>query len=428
LGVSIDRWRRGEELDELLGVPSEDRPGIDVPPAPGVAGTRAIAHDAIAAVVTGSVLAPRIVTGAGTDIGTARRDANGAIVAGPRERVPFVLTLPAAPAARAVPIVVAHHGFNASRVTGFASANTAARAGLGVLAIDAFQHGDRAASARDTLHAMRGDVPGPDGFAESDMLDVSGRVFGVIGAAPGLALFPGYSLGAFLQFGADIESAVRVVRDGSLAQALHDTAPEEFDGFDAGRIGFIGNSLGAVVGASVLKAEPDLRFAVQNVPPGSIVETLAESPAFRPLVDSLFLPILGIETVFDEVDRHLLFDPVIDLTRWILEPVDPLALAPYLVRDSVRPGGAADILFQVAGLDEVAAPRPTQSMLAAAGVTRVTRYDPAAHGMLEVVDQSSQYEPPAAPPFVLRPAVLPIANPIVAEHAEIEAFLAEHVE
>jgi hypothetical protein len=428
LDVSIDRWRRGEEIDEILGVPSEDRPGIDVPPAAGVAGTRSIAHDAIAAVVTGSVLAPRIVTGAGTDIGTARRDANGAIVAGPRERVPFVLTLPAAPAARAVPVVVAHHGFNASRVTGFASANTAARAGLAVLAIDAFQHGDRAASARDTLHAMRGDVPGPDGFAETDMLDVSGRVFGVIGAAPGLALFPGYSLGAFLQFGADIESAVRMVRDGSLAQALHDGAPAEFEGFDSGRIGFIGNSLGAVVGASVLNAEPDLRFAVQNVPPGSIVETLAESPAFRPLVDSLFLPILGIETVFDEVDRHLLFDPVIDLTRWILEPVDPLALAPYLVRDSVRPGGAADILFQVAGLDEVAAPRPTESMLTAAGATRVTRYDPAAHGMLEVVDQSSQYEPPAAPPFVLRPAVLPIANPIVPEHAEIEAFLAEHVQ
>ena len=127
------------------------------------------------------------------------------------------------------------------------------------------------------------------------MLDVSARVFGLVGAAPGLELFPAYSLGAFLQFGADVASAVRVVRDGTLAQALRDGGVTAFEGFDTQRIGFIGNSLGAVVGASVLVAEPDVRFAVQNVPPGSIVETLAESPEFRPLVDAIFLPIFGVE-------------------------------------------------------------------------------------------------------------------------------------
>lgn len=427
LDVSIERWRRGDEIDELLGIPSEDRPGIDVPPAPGVAGTRSIVHDSIGDVVTGYFVAPRVLSGAGTDIGTALRDQQGNIAAGPREHVPFLLTLPAVHAGAQVPVVVAHHGFNASRVTGFASANTAARAGVAVLAIDAFQHGDRAASANDVVDAMRGDLPGPDGFAETSMLDVTGRVFGLLGAAPGLELFPAYSLGAFLQFGADIASTVRVVRDGTLAQALRDGGMAGFEGFDTRRIGFIGNSLGAVVGASVLVAEPDVRFAVQNVPPGSVVETLAESPAFRPLVESLFLPILGVDGSFDEVERHLLFDPIIDLSRWILEPVDPLALAPYLLLDPVRQGGAAEILFQVAALDEVAAPLATQSMLAAAGATRVTRYDPAAHGMLEVLNQTSQYEPPVVPPFVLRPVELPIANPIVEEHDEIEAFLAENV-
>jgi hypothetical protein len=66
-------------------------------------------------------------------------------------------------------------------------------------------------------------------------------------------------------------------------------------------------------------------------------------------------------------------------------------------------------------------------MLAVTGSTRVTRYDPAAHGMLEVLDQTSRYEAPAAPPFILRPVELPVVNPLVAEHAEIEAFLAENV-
>lgn len=422
--VAIERWRRGDDIDELLGVPNEDRPGIDVPPAPGVAGTRAIAHHRIADVITGRLLAPRIVTGSGTDIGTARRDDTGAIIAGPREAVPFVLTLPVDAGPRP-PLVVAHHGFSASRVTGFASANTAARAGVAVLAIDAFQHGDRAASARDEQHALRGALPGADGFAETDSLDVTGRVFGVIGAAPGLSLFPAYALGAFLQFSADVAAAVRAVRDGSLVQALHDAGVTSVDGFDAQRIGFIGNSLGAVVGASVLVAEPDVRFAVQNVPPGAIVETLAESPEFRPLVDGLFLPTLGVDGPFDEVARHLVFDPVVDLSRWILEPIDPLALAPYLLRERVHPGAPPAILFQVAALDEVAAPLATESMLGAVGPARVTRYDPAAHGMLEVLDQTSRYVPPAVPPFVLRPVEIPVVNPLSAEHDEIAAFLAE---
>jgi hypothetical protein len=427
LEVSIQRRRRGDEIDELLGIPSEDRPGIDVPPAPGVAGSRSIAHGSIADVITGYFVAARVVTGAGTDIGTALRDQDGEIVAGAREQVPFLLTLPAVPAGALVPVVVAHHGFNASRVTGFASAETAARAGVAVLAIDAFQHGERAASAHDDAHAMRGDLAGPDGFAETSVLDLSARVFGLLGAAPGLELFPGYSLGAFLQFGADVASAVRVVREGTLAQVLRDGDLPSFAGFDTQRVGFIGNSLGAVVGASVLVAEPDIHFAVQNVPPGSIVETLAESPEFRPLVDALFLPIFSIDGPFDDVERHLLFDPIINLSRWILEPVDPLALAPYLLLDPVKQGDPAEILFQVAALDEVAAPLATQSMLAATGAARVTRYDPAAHGMLEVLNQSSRYEPPAVPPFVLRAVELPILNPLVAEHDEIKAFLEENL-
>jgi hypothetical protein len=166
---------------------------------------------------------------------------------------------------------------------------------------------------------------------------------------------------------------------------------------------------------------------VQNVPPGSIVETLAESTEFRPLVDSVFLPLIGVTGPFDEVNRHLLFDPIVDLSRWILEPIDPLALAPYLLREPVHGGAAPAILFQVAAWDEVAAPRPTDSMLAATGSTRVTRYDPAAHGMLEVLNQSSRYQAPSAPPFVLRPTELPVANPLVAEHDEIAAFLAQQV-
>jgi len=425
--VSIERVRTGEEIDELLGVPSIDRPGIDVPPAPGTAGTRSIAHDTLAEVITGSFAAPRLVEGAGTDIGFVRRDANGSIVAGPREPVPFALTIPLGADRARLPVAIVHHGFSASRTTGFALAETAARAGVAVLAIDAFQHGARAASAVDTLHAIRGNVPGPDGFAETSSADVSARIFGIIGAAPGLTGFPGYSHGSLLQFAADVMSTVRVLREGGLAAAVSGASPQGAVVFDGEGLSYIGVSLGSVVGMSALTAEPGLRAGVENVPPGSIVETLVESPEFRPVVEALFLPVLGLDPAdYDEVERKLILDPIADLTRWVLEPVDPLALAPYLVGDRVVPGDAPEVLFQVAALDEVAALLATESMLAATGETRITRYDPAAHGMVEVLDQSSRYEPPAAPPFQLRPIPIPVVNPIEDVHDEIGAFLASH--
>jgi len=415
---------RGALLDELLGQPAEDRPGIDVPPIAGTGGTRSIVHGSIAEVYRGAFAAPRLVEGSGTDVGVLRRDAAGNLVAGPRESVPFVLTIPAVTERTRLPLVIAHHGFNASRVTGFASAETAARAGVAVLAIDAFQHGDRAASASDDVNAMRGGIAGADGYAETQPLDVSGRVFGVLGTAPGLAGFTGYPHATLLQFAADVFSAVRLVRDGTLAAELFaSVAPLAPTGFDPERIGFVGNSLGAVVGASVLVAEPDVRAAVQNVPPGSIVETLAESPEFRPLVESIFLPLLGITGPFDEIERRLLMDPIVDLTRWVLEPVDPLALAPYLIADSPRPRGPAEILFQVAATDEVAAPLATASMIGASAAPRVTVWDPAAHGMLEVLHQESRWEPPVVPPFRPRAAPVPIDNPIVGVHEELRGFL-----
>ncbi|MBM4268347.1 MAG: hypothetical protein FJ144_17345 [Deltaproteobacteria bacterium] len=421
LDVRIDRVRTGSEIDELLGVPSEDRPGIDVPPEAGTDGSRSIVHGAIGEVITGTFAAPRVIEGAGTDVGLARRDASGAIEAGPREDVPFVLTIPAGADRSRLPIAVAHHGFNASRVTGFATANTAARVGVAVLAIDAFQHGDRARSARDERNAIR-DLPGPDGFAETEAADVSARVFGLSGTAPDLAFFTGYPLATFLQFAADVVSAVRAAREGGLGAAVGDAVGSP-TGFDPERIGYIGNSLGAVVGVSALVMEPDLRAAVQNVQPGSIVETLAESTEFRPLVEALFLPRLGVEGPFDEVERHLILDPIVDLTRWVLEPIDPLALAPYLFRDPVHGGPSAEVLFQTASLDEVAATLATDSMLAASGAPRATVWDPAAHGMLEVLHQGSRYEPPAAPPFRLRPEPIPVDNPIAGVHLEIEELL-----
>jgi hypothetical protein len=449
--ITIDATWSGVELDDLLGIPSEERPGIDIPPAPGIEGSASIPHETVEIVVAGRFSAKRFVTGSGVEVGTTVRDAEGRPLAGGEDQVPFVLIVPKNVDLGQLPVVVMHHGFNASRTTAFAIADTAGRAGFAVLGIDAFQHGARAASATDELHAMRGDVAGADGFAEAVTLEVTGRTFGFLGTPPELVLFPGYPLGAFEQFAADAISAIHLVRAGD-PSVLQAAAPVLADlAFDPSRIAFVGNSMGAVVGSSVLGVEPDVDAAVLNVLPGSIIETLAESGEFRPLMESLLLPQLGVSGQFDELERAMLFDPTVDLFRWVLEPVDPLAHARTLARERVA-GPAPHLLVQLAGHDEVAAPPASESVIAAAGIVGVgefafadiepamlplpgagadqsaatigaVRFVDAMHGMLEVVSQASSFEDPLIPPLVARDAPVDLVNPIVAVHAQIEAFL-----
>jgi hypothetical protein len=163
-------------------------------------------------------------------------------------------------------------------------------------------------------------------------------------------------------------------------------------------------------------------------------------------MDLVLLPVLGVEEEFDEIDHALLFDPTVDLVRWVLEPVDPLALAPYLVHS--RATAAPDLLVQLAGHDEVAAPTTSESVVAAAGIpghgvfgfaavtpatapvsgnlagstVAAVRFDAAMHGMLEVSRQSSKWAAPLEPPLVMRDATY-VENPIVAVHEQIRVFL-----
>jgi dienelactone hydrolase len=440
--IEIDAVWSGDALDELLGIPATPGPGIDRTPLAGTDGTAAIAHDTTLLVVAGSFGAPRFADGTGTDVGALVRGDDGHPIAGALDRVPFVLVVPKDVPLDRLPVVISHHGFNASRTTGFVLADTVGAEGFAVLAIDAYQHGQRAASADDRLHAMRGDVDGPDGFAETLQLDVSSRVFGLGGVPSDLRLYPGFPLAAFMQFAADAMSTVRLVRDGDLAP-LRAADPQLASlAFDPDRIVYVGNSMGAVVGTAVAVAEPDVHAFVLDVMPGSIAETLAESTEFRPLMETLLLPLLAVEQEFDEEAHAMLFDPTVDLLRWVIEPVDPLALAPGLVRE-----GGPDLLVQLAGHDEVAAPPASESVLSAAGIPgegtfafaaieaaampatsnkdgatiAAVRFDGAMHGMLEVSQQSSHFAEPLVPPLQERDPTT-IDNPVAAVHQQIAVF------
>lgn len=451
--ITIDRVIPGPEgdLDDFFGVPAEDRPGVDVP-AMGAPEERAMQHTTVARVILGHFTAPRMLTGAGTDVGIPLLDASGAPMAGPLEEVPFLLVVPSGVDVSTLPVLVVHHGFNASRVTGLVFADTAGRAGYAVLAIDAFQHGGRADGAIDEIHNLRGS-PGPDGLFETNVASVSARTFGLAGPPPELELFPSYPEGAFLQFAADVMSAVRMIRESDLSPLRGADASLGTLGFRPDHLVYLGISMGSVIGASVLAAEPDVRAFVLNVPPGSVVDTLCEGAEFRSLATGPLSNVLGIRGPFDEVARSCANDPIVDLFRWALEPIDPLALAPHFFDEPLMAGPRPDVLWLMAANDQLAAPPATESMVAVAGVSGVgefpfaevaattlpvtanretasgpvtavaVRCSPCSHGLPEVRGGSSTYADPLDPPLVRRETPSMFDNPIEALHARITTFL-----
>jgi pimeloyl-ACP methyl ester carboxylesterase len=253
-------------------------------------------------------------------------------------------------------------------------------------------------------------------------------------------------------------SAVRLVREGDL-DAVRAADPSLAGlALDGERVAYLGISMGSVVGASMLAGEPDLRGLVLNVPPGSVVDTLCEGAEFRGLATGPLAGFLGIRGPFDEVGRSCAMDPIVDLFRWMLAPIDPLALAPHFFRERLVAGSSfdgspPDVLWLLANHDQLAAPPATESMLAVAGapgrgdfgfvelasapspawrnlvapgggVTAVAlRYAPASHGLPEVLAGTSSYEDPLDPPFVRRAAETRFDNPILDVHARTTRFL-----
>ena len=209
-----------------------------------------------------------------------RRDAEGRIVAGPFEEVPFLLTIPA-DADRGI----SRRG-RAPRLQCIAAppasrAPTPPRAG--VSARDRrLQRTATAPSPARGVNTMRSGAAGRRRLRGGGGPRPSGRVFGVLGTAPGLL---GFSVSArdLLQFAADVFSAGAPRARRHAGRAVR-RARRQDASFDPGRIGFIGNSLGAVVGASVIVAEPDVRAAVQEHPAGIPSSDARRVAGFRSLV------------------------------------------------------------------------------------------------------------------------------------------------
>lgn len=448
----VERVYRASDgtLDDLLGTPSEDRPGWDNPPKDGV-GTQAIVHDAIDFVILGTFATPRIVSGAGTDIGTLNQGADGTISAGPEpERVPFALVVPKNANLAKLPVVFAHPGFPATNVLAVHVGNTFAKLGMATLSIDPFQMGRRAENAQDKTMDFRG-MPGADGFYEHSDATVSLRVLAVAGAPAGHTGDVAYGVGFTAQLTSDAAMTVKLLSAGDAsAVAAADPALAGF-AFDPARLYYLGQSFGASMGMTSLPIMDNVNAAILSMGPPDLMENGCNGPDNRPSLEFELVNLLGLSRPFEEAGRRLAMNPRVNLIDWAGEPLAADNGLYYLLDHRLDSSPPPDILWFYAEHDELLGQTSGEQVMGVAGVpvhgptllakvaplvaplsaNRVTPngtvtagvwINDSNHSLIRQKHIQIEYETPFFPPFKKLAKPLDHDNPIEAAHLQMSTF------
>jgi dienelactone hydrolase len=241
--------------------------------------------------------------------------------------LPLLAVLPASPpGAAGYPTLIFAHGLGRSKEDLLALAGPLARAGYASVAVDALDHGGRAVQV-STDPAAGCDRAGPDRPCSD-------------------SLGPGCAPQCYAPL---LSPDLTVTRDHlrqtafdhmALAAALAACASPGACGallVDAAQIGFIGQSLGALIGGVSVARSPELGAAVLNVGGADWLQILTdtETPAIRcPLVDSLIAAgVLAGETWDGGANPDALclgedwktdpgFLSFASAARWLLDPAD----------------------------------------------------------------------------------------------------------
>ena len=419
------------ELDALLGVPAMDVPGTDV--------EGGVQHSHIGWVIDGTFSSPNLVSEQPFVHGRWERDASGALRVKREETVWFTLVLPLAETLSELRVVVFQHGLGSERGAMFAVADALAAAGYAVIALDIPFHGMRAAGSTVDARHTYGASEGPDLFGD---LTGGGIYFDFIGVADtegGLAPFhPCYPRDVFRQSVVDLMGLVDLVDRGDWS-GLEAAGGPAGVGFSDEPLGFVGISLGSILGTTFVASEERIGAAVLNVGGGNLSHLVAWSPSFNGQFLPVLFPSLAIDV--EQIDYQAYppsFYPEIAIYQTLLDRGDSMALAPVLAQRQVH------VLLQMARDDETVpnvsteglaraiggpmlggAPRytdleeSTEATLSrnyALGAMQLTRgmtvFEPATHGLLSRRMSSATVEHPPTPPFVTLATPRTVENPV----------------
>jgi hypothetical protein len=383
-------------LDRLYQIPAQAR-GRGFPDFPlavedattryqAAAGAAGIPVGAVRKFFGGAWLTPVAVTGPG---GTLNPDPTGI----KPQVVQFALSVPAAPPpAGGYPVTIFGHGFTRSRNDFLALANALAQAGQVVIATDVLFHGDRtsctgskAATQQDTDDAscadptaMRCDEGALQGLCV--LRDDAARVActpsaadplgdGVCAAAgqgrcaadarcqgagadlrrdtTGRPEISGWNIFSLTNFFATRDNFRQQVIDLAQLVGVLKSADAKSIGaqialrnggaavpLDTTKLGYVGQSLGGILGTLFNSVSPDTSNVVLNVPGGALVTIILNAPSFaaqkKALLDTLATQ--GLRPGTPAFDRFL------GIAQWVLDPADPANMA-YRLTHPVDLGG-----------------------------------------------------------------------------------------
>lgn len=318
-------------------------------------GPSGVDTSAIGAIVTGALAVPYFVSDPVFDVAALARNGtfvgrNGTIPfsalnpivaskAAPSRVIPYLAVLPVRAAKSAPPpIVVALHGFGRAKEDWLALAPALARAGVALVAIDAYQHG-----------ARQRDIALPEG-GFSDKRDVALAAAGLVFPDPFVnPTFIARTRDKLRQTLVDEMALVRVVSEAD------GTRPEiDLDGDGVGdafsAVYVVGQSLGAMLATDLASVTPEVERVALSVPGGSFAQVMADSPEFALSLDLLIYATANVASfglmppdggkLLPESPARELLNRVIET---IVSPVDPMSFAPLLL-----PSGQQRVLVQLA--------------------------------------------------------------------------------
>lgn len=418
--ITIDEVLSEDALDARLGTPEPYVSGLD---AEG-----GVAHANIRWLIHGSFDAPNFLDEEEGVHGRFEETADGLMVER-MDRVTFTLALPMGASSAPVRAIVFQHGITAERSDMLGVADVLCAAGYAVIAIDAPYHGLRSQlGENDVVNRFTGDE-GPDGFGDNSGATVIVDFAGLTDVRGDLIDFhPFYFRDALRQAVADLMSTVRALRasDWSVVGEAEDALVELR--FSEEELGFIGYSLGGIIGSMFVATEPEIGAAVLAVTGGSVVHLVAQSPSFNGAYIPQLFPLMGLsDEAIDYDTLHPSFYAEMGLWQTLFDRGDPVAYGPRLERSETN------ILMMMARDDETLNNVNTESLARAASIPildappayvdlamatvplrgnatvgglSLTRglsvFEPATHGLLLYRNTRYNWQHPVAPPFVPR--------------------------
>ncbi|MEM9072222.1 MAG: hypothetical protein AAGE52_27190 [Myxococcota bacterium] len=441
LPLTIGEVLTGDALDARLGIPVEPLAGL------GVEG--GVLHDQIRWLIHGSFEAPNYLNEQAGIHGPFERNDAGEIVVKRTDTVPFTVALPTVAETDPVPVVIFQHGITSERGDMMGVANALCGAGYAVLAIDAPFHGLRSALGDPDVRNRFTGEDEPDGFGDNGGAAVIVDFAGISDfQGPLIDFHPIYFRDAMRQSAADLLAATFAVRASdwsAVGDADSDLSGLRFSDAD---MGFIGNSLGGIIGTMFIASEPDVGAAVLSVTGGSLFNLVVESPSFNPAYLPQLFPLMGLNAERIEYDvLHPTYFPEVGLWQTLLERGDSINYGRAVA------AGGANVLMMMATDDETVTNIATESLARAiglplldgtprfvdvstsetplrgnvmAGGEALTRglavYAPATHGLIGSRMGAQRWERPVTPPFAAVDPPTPIANPIDDAQRQIISF------